>query len=102
MRTTTLSCNGPEVGVIGLGCMGMTYSYDMATPRDDDTSISVIHQALDLGVTLIDTADAYVECLVQIVWRTGQDERVHQRNVGTQVCTLVLDQRLGGAAVGAA
>jgi aryl-alcohol dehydrogenase-like predicted oxidoreductase len=39
--------------------MGMTYSYDMATPRDDDTSISVIHQALDLDVTLIDTADAY-------------------------------------------
>ena len=31
----------------------------MATPRDDATSIAVIHQALDLGMTLIDTADAY-------------------------------------------
>jgi hypothetical protein len=31
--------------------MGMTYRYDMATPRDDGTSIAVIHQALDLGVT---------------------------------------------------
>lgn len=59
MRTTTLGRNGPEVGVIGLGCMGMTFSYDMETPRDDATSISVIHQALDLGMTLIDTADAY-------------------------------------------
>ncbi len=59
MRTTTLGSNGPEVGVIGLGCMGMTYSYDMETPRDDATSISVIHQALDLGMRLIDTADAY-------------------------------------------
>jgi len=59
MRTTTLGRNGPEVGVIGLGCMGMTHSYDMATPRDDATSISVVHQALDLGMTLIDTADAY-------------------------------------------
>jgi aryl-alcohol dehydrogenase-like predicted oxidoreductase len=59
MRTTTLGSTGPEVGVIGLGCMGMTHSYDMATPRDDDTSISVIHQALDFGMTLIDTADAY-------------------------------------------
>ena len=59
MRTTTLGRQGPELGVIGLGCMGMTFSYDMETPRDEATSISVIHQALDLGVTLIDTADAY-------------------------------------------
>ena len=59
MRTTRLGSDGPEVGVIGLGCMGMTASYDMVTPRDDATSISVIHQALDLGMTLIDTADAY-------------------------------------------
>jgi aryl-alcohol dehydrogenase-like predicted oxidoreductase len=59
MRTTTLGSKGPEVGVIGLGCMGMTYAYDMKAPRDDATSIAVIHQALDLGVTLIDTADVY-------------------------------------------
>jgi aryl-alcohol dehydrogenase-like predicted oxidoreductase len=59
MRTTTLGHTGPEVGVIGLGCMGMTFSYDMETPRDVAISISVIHRALDLGVTLIDTADAY-------------------------------------------
>ncbi|MFI5932996.1 aldo/keto reductase [Actinoplanes sp. NPDC051494] len=59
MRTTTLGSKGPEVGVIGLGCMGMTHAYDMAVPRDDATSISVIHQALDLGMTLIDTADVY-------------------------------------------
>jgi aryl-alcohol dehydrogenase-like predicted oxidoreductase len=59
MRTTTLGKNGPQIGVIGLGCMGMTHAYDMDAPRDDATSISVIHQALDLGMTLIDTADAY-------------------------------------------
>jgi aryl-alcohol dehydrogenase-like predicted oxidoreductase len=59
VRTTTLAGKGPEVGVIGLGCMGMTASYDLETPRDDVTSIAVIHQAVDLGMTLIDTADAY-------------------------------------------
>src|SRR5690349_17592567 len=59
MRTTTLGNNGPQVGVIGLGCMGMTHSYDMETPRDEATSVAVIHQALDLGMTLMDTADAY-------------------------------------------
>lgn len=31
----------------------------MAIPRDEATSVSVIHQALDLGMTLIDTADVY-------------------------------------------
>jgi aryl-alcohol dehydrogenase-like predicted oxidoreductase len=59
MRTTTLGSRGPEVGVIGLGCMGMTFAYDLRAPRDDGTSIAVIHQALDLGATLIDTADVY-------------------------------------------
>jgi aryl-alcohol dehydrogenase-like predicted oxidoreductase len=59
MRTTTLGRNGPEVGVIGLGCMGMTYAYDMGSTRDDATSIAVIRQAVDLGMTLVDTADVY-------------------------------------------
>jgi len=59
MRTTTLGSEGPQVGAIGLGCMGMTHAYDLDTPRDDERSIAVIHQALDLGMTLIDTADVY-------------------------------------------
>jgi aryl-alcohol dehydrogenase-like predicted oxidoreductase len=59
MRTTTLGGSGPEAGVIGLGCMGMTFSYDMETPRDEATLIAVIRRALDEGMTLIDTADAY-------------------------------------------
>ncbi|TXS65526.1 aldo/keto reductase [Streptomyces sp. me109] len=39
--------------------MGMSFAYDMVTPRDEATSVSVIHQALDLGMTLIDTSDVY-------------------------------------------
>ena len=49
------------------------------TPRDDATSIAVIHQALDLGMTLIDTADAYGpntnEALVGRALAGGQRER---------------------------
>ena len=79
MRTTRLGSNGPEVGIIGLGCMGMTASYDLAAPRDDATSIAVIHSALDLGMTLIDTADAYGpytnEELVGEALSGGQRER---------------------------
>ncbi|MFD4522527.1 aldo/keto reductase [Streptomyces sp. NPDC058470] len=58
MRTTTLGKNGPVVGRVGLGTMGMSFGYD---PHgwDDDASVKVIHRALDLGVNLIDTADVY-------------------------------------------
>ncbi|MER7001238.1 aldo/keto reductase [Streptomyces sp. NPDC000410] len=58
MRTTTLGKNGPLVGRVGLGTMGMSFGYD---PHgwDDDASVKVIHRALDLGVNLIDTADVY-------------------------------------------
>lgn len=45
-----------SVSVIGLGCMGMSEFYGAA---DRDTSISVIHHALDIGVNLLDTADMY-------------------------------------------
>jgi aryl-alcohol dehydrogenase-like predicted oxidoreductase len=45
-----------DVGAIGLGCMGMSAFYG---PRDDDESTKVIHRALELGVTLLDTADMY-------------------------------------------
>lgn len=59
MRTRRIGAHGPEVGVVGLGCMGMTYAYDMGGARDDDTSVSVIHMAIEHGMTLIDTADMY-------------------------------------------
>lgn len=58
MRTTRLGASGPAVGAIGLGCMGMTHAYD-PSGRDDAASIQVIQRAIDLGVTLIDTADVY-------------------------------------------
>src|SRR4051794_22259291 len=44
------------VPALGLGCMGMSFAYG---PGDDDESIRVIHRALELGVTFLDTADIY-------------------------------------------
>ncbi|MDP9221630.1 MAG: aldo/keto reductase, partial [Actinomycetota bacterium] len=54
MDTTTLG--GLTVSAMGLGCMGMSEWYGAA---DWDESVATINRALDLGVTLIDTADVY-------------------------------------------
>ncbi|WP_459737682.1 aldo/keto reductase [Streptomyces sp. E-15] len=58
MRTTELGFRGPSVGRIGLGAMGMSFAYDPGR-RDDETSVTIVRRALDLGVNLIDTADVY-------------------------------------------
>ena len=58
ITTRRLGTDGPEVGAIGLGCMGMSWAYG-AGERDDAQSREVLRRALDLGVTLIDTADVY-------------------------------------------
>src|SRR4051812_36313800 len=58
LPTRRLGLDGASVGAIGLGCMGMSWAYG-AAERDDAQSVQVIRRALDLGVTLIDTADVY-------------------------------------------
>ncbi len=51
-----LGQQGLEVSGIGLGCMGMSQSYG---PADETESFAVIHRAIDLGCTFLDTAEAY-------------------------------------------
>ena len=55
MKERTLG-QGLKVSAQGLGCMGMSEFYGVG---DDVESIATIHEALDLGVTFIDTADMY-------------------------------------------
>jgi aryl-alcohol dehydrogenase-like predicted oxidoreductase len=56
MQKRKLGKNGPQASAIGLGCMGMSISY--GEPNDEE-SIATIHRALDLGVNLLVTSDAY-------------------------------------------
>jgi aryl-alcohol dehydrogenase-like predicted oxidoreductase len=56
LPTCTLGRAGLEVSSLGLGCMGMSQSYG---PTDERESIATIHRAIELGVTLFDTAEVY-------------------------------------------
>jgi aryl-alcohol dehydrogenase-like predicted oxidoreductase len=56
METRELGHQGLRVSALGLGCMGMSEFY---ASEDETGGIQVIHRALDLGVTLLDTADMY-------------------------------------------
>ncbi|MBA3553529.1 MAG: aldo/keto reductase [Gemmatimonadales bacterium] len=54
--TRKLGGQGLEVSALGLGCMGMSQSYGMP---DDRESSATLHRAIELGVTFLDTAEAY-------------------------------------------
>ncbi|HEY1284017.1 MAG TPA: aldo/keto reductase [Steroidobacteraceae bacterium] len=67
MQYRKLGRLGPDVSAIGLGCMSMgianTYT---SSVKDDDDAVALIHRAMDLGITLLDTADVYGESEVQV------------------------------------
>jgi aryl-alcohol dehydrogenase-like predicted oxidoreductase len=56
LKTRRLGSQGLEVSALGLGCMGMSQSYGAADERE---SIATLHRAVELGVTLFDTAEVY-------------------------------------------
>ncbi|QYM97272.1 aldo/keto reductase [Dickeya ananatis] len=57
MQQRKLGPQGPTVSALGLGCMGMSDFY--STSQDENEAIATLHRALELGVTLLDTADMY-------------------------------------------
>lgn len=56
MKTRKLGNQGLEVSELGLGCMGMSEFYGSG---DEQEAIATIHQAIDLGINFLDTADMY-------------------------------------------
>jgi aryl-alcohol dehydrogenase-like predicted oxidoreductase len=57
MQKRKLGKNGPEVSALGLGCMGMSYAYGQIPDKKE--MISLIHSALEQGITFLDTAEMY-------------------------------------------
>ncbi|GAA2711426.1 MULTISPECIES: aldo/keto reductase [Streptomyces] len=79
MKYRKLGAHGPEVSAIGLGCMGMSIAYGVP---DEEESQRTLDRALELGMTLLDTADAYGQGLNEELlgrWlhrHTGDRDRV--------------------------
>jgi aryl-alcohol dehydrogenase-like predicted oxidoreductase len=61
MKTRKLGSQGLEVSALGLGCMGMSDFYFQKSEREanEAASVALIHQALDAGLSFLDTADMY-------------------------------------------
>ena len=57
MQTRTLGNGKLEVSALGLGCMGMSWSY--GPPKDKQEMISLLHAAVERGITFFDTAEVY-------------------------------------------
>src|SRR5206468_11394764 len=83
MKLRELGMSGLTVSAMGLGCMGMSQSYGAP---DDEESVRTIHRALDLGVTLVDTADVYGK---------GANERLVGRAIRERRAAVVLASKFG-------
>ena len=57
MQKRKLGKSGLEVSALGLGCMGMSFSY--GPPKDKQEMTSLLHAAVDRGITFFDTAEVY-------------------------------------------
>lgn len=84
MEYRTLGVNGPKVSALGLGTMGM--SPGLYGEVDDDESVATINRALDLGITLIDTANIY---------GAGHNERLVGRAIAGRREEVVLATKFG-------
>jgi aryl-alcohol dehydrogenase-like predicted oxidoreductase len=98
MKTRKLGNQGLEVSAIGLGCMGMSEFYGAT---DEAESIATIHLALEMGLTLLDTADMYGvganEELVNKAIHNRRDRTIIATKFGIQRSTEKLDRSINGS-----
>lgn len=83
MEQRNLGTDGLSVSAVGLGCMGLSQAYG---PADDDESIATIRRALDVGVSLLDTAMSY---------GAGHNEQLVGRAIAGRREQVVLATKLG-------
>jgi aryl-alcohol dehydrogenase-like predicted oxidoreductase len=83
MRRRRLGTQGPLVSTIGLGCLGLTSAYGTPDRRE---ALATLHRAMELGVTLFDTSDAY---------GAGQNESFVGEGIGRRRDGLVIATKFG-------
>ncbi|MDQ0993212.1 aldo/keto reductase [Streptomyces sp. V3I7] len=93
MERRTIGAGALAVGAIGLGCMPMSWAYT-ASHRRGDESLRAVHRALDLGSTLLDTADMYGPFTNELLLGRVLRERRRDAFVSTKVGLLVGEQHI--------
>jgi aryl-alcohol dehydrogenase-like predicted oxidoreductase len=83
LPTRQLGLDGPSVSAIGLGCMGMSEFYGAV---DEAAAVQTVRRAVELGVTLFDTADMY---------GMGENERLLARALGPDRERVVVATKFG-------
>jgi aryl-alcohol dehydrogenase-like predicted oxidoreductase len=85
MKHRKLGANGPTVSAVALGTMAMSGIYG---PSDEAEAIATIHHAIDMGITLVDTAEAY--------GADGHNEKLVGRALRDRRDKVVLSTKVGG------
>ncbi len=93
MERRTIGAAALAVGAVGLGCMPMSWAYSTSRQRGDE-SLRAVHRALDLGASLLDTADMYGPFTNELLVGRALKERRSDAFVSTKVGLLVGDQHI--------
>ena len=88
--------DGLVVSELGLGCMSMSGMYGAAGERDETESIAVIHRALDLGMTFLDTAEVYGPYINEELVGRALKGRREQAVVATKFGFKIEDSKMAG------
>ncbi|NEY34150.1 aldo/keto reductase, partial [Streptomyces sp. PRKS01-65] len=93
MERRTIGAGALAVGAVGLGCMPMSWAYSASRQRGDE-SLRAVHRALDLGSSLLDTADMYGPFTNELLLGRVLRQRRSEAFVSTKVGLLVGDQHV--------
>ncbi|MFJ4643024.1 aldo/keto reductase [Streptomyces bobili] len=93
MERRTIGAAALAVGAVGLGCMPMSWGYSGSRQRGDE-SLRALHRALDLGVSLLDTADMYGPFTNELLLGRVLKERREDAFVSTKAGLLVGEQHI--------
>ncbi|KUO04854.1 aldo/keto reductase [Streptomyces caeruleatus] len=93
MERRTIGAAALAVGAVGLGCMPMSWAYSSSRQRGEE-SVRAVHRALDLGSTLLDTADMYGPFTNELLVGRVLKERRQDAFLSTKVGLLVGEQHI--------